>query len=448
MSSQPYESILGPPPVSRRQMLELTGMGLGSLALSSLLQHDGLLAAPSKQDNHLAFNLLEKQPHFQPRAKAVLLLMQNGGPSQMDLFDPKPVLQKYSGKRHQEALKDSTKVEMFGQGNESNTLLASPFKFQCYGECGMEFSEVIPSIARLADELCVVRSMHTGHANHTEALIMFTSGKIFQGRPSFGAWISYALGTENQNLPAYIVLRDPAGYNTSGTLTWNHGWLPALYGGTEFSSQGSPVLNLKPWRQLPVGVQRENLAFLQKLNRRQQREDPRGSDQETRIQNYELAARMQLAASDIVDVSNETAATQKLYGLDRPATKKYGLRCLMARKLIEAGVRFVQVHPGVGQPWDQHNDLYGGLKSVCEAQDLPTAGLIRDLKQRGLLDDTIVLWSGEFGRLPISQAGTGRDHNRNAFSLFLAGGGFRQDYPGNWKLHMENANDLVHPTRI
>jgi hypothetical protein len=267
--------------------------------------------------------------------------------------------------------------------------------------------------------------MHTGHNNHTEALIMFMTGKIFQGRPSFGSWISYGLGSENRNLPAYVVLRDPKGYNTTGTLTWAPGWLPALYGGTEFNSEGSPVLNLQPARKQLAGVQQTNLAFLNSLNRIHQRSYPHEGALETRIQNYELAARMQLAAAKVLDTSDETAATQKLYGLDNPVTAGYGRRCLLARKLVEAGVRFVQIHPEPFQPWDTHATTKESLTDICAKTDLPTAGLILDLKQRGLLDETIVLWSGEFGRLPVSQNGTGRDHNRNAFSVLLAGGGLK-----------------------
>jgi hypothetical protein len=290
----------------------------------------------------------------------------------------------------------------------------------------MQLSEVIPHIGRVADDLCLVRSMHSEHNNHTEGLIMFMTGKIFQGRPTFGSWISYALGTENQNLPAYVVLRDPAGYNTTGTLTWSCGWLPALYRGTEFSAAGSPVLNLKAAHPQPAGVQEANLRFLGRMNRLHQRQYPDESVLETRIQNYELAARMQLAAGSVLDLSNETAATRRLYGLDDPVTQPYGLRCLMARKLVEAGVRFIQVHPKPFQPWDQHSNLKRDLTEICLNTDRPTAGLITDLKQRGLLDETIVIWSGEFGRLPVSQNGNGRDHNRNAFSLLLAGGGFKQ----------------------
>ncbi|MSR58153.1 MAG: DUF1501 domain-containing protein [Planctomycetaceae bacterium] len=399
---------------SRRDMLRLSGLGFGSLALCGLMQGERVRAAGSQ-----VFNLKPKPSPLGFQARAVIMLMQNGGPSQMELFDPKPELEKHHGRQH------TLKVEMFQTGSEQNTLLKSAFAFKKYGNCGMELSEIIPHIGSVADDLCLVRSMHTEHNNHTEALIMFNTGRIFQGKPALGSWISYGLGTENQNLPAYVVLRDPTGYNTTGSLTWSSGWLPALYRGTEFSSQGAPILNLKPAKAQPAEGQGDDLEFLGLLNRLHQRNYPGDSELETRIQNYELAARMQLAAGDLVDLSQETQATRQLYGLDQPDTAGYGLRCLMARKLIEAGVRFVQVFPRPFQPWDTHSKTREELTSICGACDQPSAALIADLKQRGLLESTIVVWSGEFGRLPVSQNGSGRDHNRNAFSLFLAGGGFK-----------------------
>jgi hypothetical protein len=271
----------------------------------------------------------------------------------------------------------------------------------------------------------MIRSMYTEHNNHTEALVMLQTCKIFPGRPALGSWITYALGSENQNLPAYVVLRDPAGYNTSGKLVWSNGWLPALYQGVEFSSAGAPVQNLHPERPIPPGAQRESLDFLAALNAEHQRQYPRESELEARIQNYELAARMQVAAGDALDISKESDATKKLYGIDNPVTEGYGLRCLMARRLVEAGVRFVQVFPPPFQPWDNHNDIQGELQSICATTDRPSAALIKDLKELGLLQDTIVMWTGEFGRLPITENSNGRDHNRHAFTLLLAGGGFK-----------------------
>jgi hypothetical protein len=403
-------------------MLEKSGLGLGVLALQALFGSE-ILRAETGPGSARAF--APRLPQDRPGARAVILLMQNGGPSQMDLFDPKPDLTRFEGKVHGE------KVEMFQKGSEANKLLGTPFRFERRGVCGMEMSEVIPYLGTVADELCMIRSMRTEHNNHTEGLVMFNTGKIFPGRPALGSWISYALGTENQNLPAYVVLRDPDGYNTSGTLLWQNGWMPALYRGTEISTRGAPILNLHPAEPVPAEVQRENLDLLARLNGKHREAYPQETELEARIHNYELAARLQLAAAELLDLARESPATRKLYGLDQDATAGYGLRCLMARRLVEAGVRFVQVFPPVKpqfQPWDSHANVKTELEKICAACDQPSAALIQDLKARGLLDSTIVIWSGEFGRLPVSQNGAGRDHNRNAFTTLVAGGGFRPGY--------------------
>jgi len=415
--------------LTRRQMLEMGALGFGSLALAWLGEQEHARGSEAGAVS----DLLPKPPHFVLRAKAMIMMMQNGGPGQMDLFDPKPELTKFTGKIHPE------KVEMFQPGSEGNTLLGSPLRFQRYGESGIEMAEILPHLGAVADELCLVRSMYNYHNNHTESLVALNTGKVFQGRPALGSWISYGLGTENQNLPAYIVLRDPEGYNTSGTLLWQNGWMPALYRGTEISTRGTPVLNLTPSQPVPPEVQRDNLALLEKLNHKHQRRFTYESSLEARIQNYELAARMQLAAAETLDLSRETRETRALYGLDDPETAGYGLRCLMARRLVESGVRFVQILPPVkpnSQPWDAHGNSKTDNEAICRKCDRPSAALIQDLKQRGLLDSTIVLWTGEFGRLPVSQNGTGRDHNRNAFTALLAGGGFK---PG----HIHGATDEI-----
>lgn len=403
--------------IPRRALLRLSGLGFGTLAASYLLHAQGVLGAADAPSPRGA-DLTPKPSHFTPRAKSVIHLMQNGGPSQMDLFDFKPELQKRQG----QPIPGS--VETFQMGN-TTTLLGTPFTFHKRGACGMELSEVLPHLGEIADEITLVRSMFTEHNNHTEALVMMGTGKIFPGRPTLGAWVSYALGTENENLPAYVVLRDPAGYNTSGKLVWSSGWLPALYQGVEFSSAGAPVLDLQPAVPQPEGVQSANLEFLAKLNDAHRRKYPRESELEARIRNYELAARMQLHAAGVLDVSKESEATRRRYGLDNPTTAAYGLRCLMARRLVQAGVRFVQVFPPVGQPWDSHVDSKTELEGICKVTDLPVKGLVQDLQGLGLFDETVLLWTGEFGRLPVSQGSKGRDHNRNAFSLWLAGGGFK-----------------------
>ena len=416
------------PRLSRRALLQMSGFGFGDLALSQLM-HEGVSAAETSART----DLQPRDAHFRAPAKAVIMLMQNGGPGQMDLFDEKPALKKREGKVHVE------KVEMFQPGSEFNRLLAGPFKFRRFGQSGLNMAEVLPHLGGVADDLCLVRSMYNYHNNHTESLVSFNTGKIFPGRPSLGSWITYALGSENQNLPAYIVLRDPRGYNTSGTLLWQNGWLPAMFRGTEISTAGTPVLNLR--RETPVSprAQADNLQVLSQLNRQHQRQYPSESVLEARIQNYELAARMQLAAGQVLDITKESAATKRLYGLDRKPTERYGLRCLMARRMVEAGVRFVQIFPDVdkgSQAWDSHSNVKTQNEHCLAFADQPSAALITDLKRRGLLESTIVIWSGEFGRLPVSQNGKGRDHNRNAFSLLLAGGGFKAG-------HVHGATDDV-----
>ncbi|MCE9603726.1 MAG: DUF1501 domain-containing protein [Planctomycetia bacterium] len=402
-------------PLSRRQMLARSGLGFGSLALSALLHDDRVRA----DDKHASAATHGTKQHFAPRAKAVIQLMQTGGPSQMDLFDPKPELQKRGGQA------SPFEVEKFLGGN-TDTLFAGPFGFVRRGRSGMPLSTLMPETGALADEMCLVRSMYTEHNNHTEATVMINTGKTNMGRPALGAWCSYALGTENENLPSFVVLRDPKKYDTAGSLSWSSGWLPAVHQGTEFSSQGVPVPNLYSSRSISPGAYREKLDLLARLNGRHRERFPRETELEARIENYELAARMQGAAVDVLDTARETEATRKMYGLDDPTTAAYGTRCLMARRLVESGVRFVQVFcDQEGQAWDTHSKLPAELPKMCKQTDRPTAALIRDLKQRGLLDETIVLWTGEFGRLPVSQNADGRDHNRNAFSLFMVGGGFR-----------------------
>lgn len=409
--------------LSRRQMLQQAGLGFGSLALTGLLQDAGLLADEHTFENAKSFDLVPRAGHHPPRAKAIIQLFQNGGPSQMDLFDPKPELTKRNGQPHPRG------VETFQLGNK-NVLMASPFKFGPRGNCGMELSDQIPHIASVADEICLVRSMFTENNNHPFAIHMFQTGKTFAGRPAMGSWICYALGSENRSLPGYIVLRDPAGYNTSGKTVWSNGWLPAIYQGTEFSSSGSAVHYLNPTTPIPPAIRNRNLQYLAESNAEHQARYPNETELDARIQNFELAARMQLAAGDVLDISQETEATHKLYGLDNPVTSGYGTRCLLARRLVEAGVRFVQIFPPLlnnipAQPWDSHNNLEAETRAICSRVDQPSAALIKDLKQRGLLDDVIVMWAGEFGRLPITENANGRDHNRHAFSLFLAGGGFK-----------------------
>jgi hypothetical protein len=411
--------------IGRRAFLQEASLGFGTLALAYLLDQErgeALAAAAGSSDHR---DLRARPGHFPARARSVIMLMQVGGPSQIDLFDPKPELRRRDGQAHSESF------ETLQPGSETKKLMGSPFRFHRHGECGMELSELIPAIGTVADDVCLVRSMYSDNNNHPQATRCLLSGKIFPGRPSVGSWISYALGTENQNLPAYVVLRDPDGYNNGGTTMWESGWLPANFQGTEIQSRGAAVLDLHPAVSLAAGIQRDNLDALARLNEERRRLYPHESELDARIRNYELAARMQLSAEAVLDITHETIPTRRLYGLDDPVTANFGTRCLMARRLVESGVRFVLVTVPVkssGMPWDHHEKIKSGLEAICPQVDRPTAALIRDLKQRGSLSSTIVLWTGEFGRLPISQKGNGRDHNRNAFSLVLAGGGFKSGY--------------------
>jgi hypothetical protein len=399
--------------LTRRAFLARYAGSLGSLALAHLLTGD---ARADRSPSPLA----PKEPHHPARAKAVICLFQHGGPSQMDLFDPKPEL----AKRHGQAYPGQLEAHFHTQMGK---LLASPFKFAKHGQAGIELSELLPHTARIADEITLVRSMTTESVDHEAALRMIHSGKTFAGRPTWGSWVLYGLGSMRQDLPAYVVLSDPGGLPVDGPNNWSSGFLPAVYQGTSFRASGVPVANLHPPADLSLSAQRNQLQFLQELNTAHLQQHPANAELEARISNYELAARMQTSVPHVLDISRESEATKKLYGLDNPKTAEYGKRCLLARRLVEQGVRFVQLFLN-GQPWDTHSKNAEGLKNLTAMTDQPSAALITDLKQRGLLDSTIVMWTGEFGRLPISQGPDGRDHNRHGFSLWLAGGGFKKGY--------------------
>lgn len=339
----------------------------------------------------------------------------------MDLFDPKPALQKFHGKPY-----PGGELEVHFDKQKGN-VLGSPYSFRSCGESGMVLSELLPHTARIADDITLVRSMSTESVDHESALRLIHSGKFLSGLPTIGAWTIYALGTENENLPGYVVLSDPGGLPVDGEKNWTSGWLPAVYQGTVFRSGKSPVLNLQTPDGISPQARKNQLRFLDELNRTHLKRHPENSELAARIANFETAARMQVAVPDVLDLSQETEATKAMYGIGQPATDEYGTRCLIARRLIERGVRFVQLFMA-GQPWDTHSKNAESLKGLTSRTDQPSAALVQDLKQRGLLDETIVLWTGEFGRLPVSQGADGRDHNRRAFSLWLAGGGFKAGY--------------------
>lgn len=395
--------------ITRRELFSGMGTVAGAMALASLLGEEALAAEPG--------DLRPRRSHYPGKAKRVIYLFQNGGPSHVDMFDPKPELAKRQGEKPGEGYVNDVDARKTG------TWLGSPFKFAKYGQSGMELSELVPELTKHADDIAVIRSMVSEHENHEQACGHFHTGSPVAGRPTMGAWISYALGTENQNLPAYVALLNPGGLPVDGARNWSSGWMPPVYQGLPVRAvDNTPILNLEP--RVPRAAADARLRLLQKLNQEHLKGREDNLDLSARIANFELAARMQLSATDALDLKSEPETVKALYGMDKPETAVYGRQCLMARRLVERGVRFVQVMLA-GQPWDTHADNTGGLRSICKATDLPVAGLLQDLKQRGLLQDTLVVWTGEFGRTPFAEGKDGRDHHKRAFSLWMAGGGIK-----------------------
>jgi hypothetical protein len=387
------------------------------IALASLLADEGLLAAEA---DPAALNpLAPKPPHHPAKAKRVIFLFMSGGPSHLETFDPKPDLQRLHGQR----LPPSFGPVKTRRAVDKNKLLATRHTFQKYGQSGVEVSDLLPNLATWVDDLCVLRACHGDSVTHPESVYLMNTGSILMGRPSLGAWLAYGLGTENQNMPAFVVLPDPGGWVKGGAPAWGNGFLPAAYQGTTLRGGSSPILHLNP----PAGVgedqQRRTLDLVNRLNREHFRQREEDSELSARIAAYELAFRMQTSAPEVVSLAGETEATRRLYGLDRPETAEFGTRCLLARRLVERGVRFVQVYCGDTNGWDAHSDIEGNHGKLCLQSDRPMAGLLRDLKQRGLLESTLVIWGGEFGRTPMSEGTSGRDHNPHGFSMWLAGGG-------------------------
>ncbi len=413
-----------PPFCSRRHFIQSHSMGLGGLALAWMLREDGLLAAPVRpelQPTH--FDLHPKPTHHAPRARAMISLLMIGGPSQIDLFDPKPGMAKWDGQPFPEEIHYDNAAEA------SSKVLASPWKFHRRGECGMELSELLPHLGTIADDICLIRSMRTGVNNHGQSMYALNNGRITAGRPALGSWLGYGLGCETRDLPAYVAMTSPHGAPLLAGDNWTSGWLPAVFQGTIARPTDPRILNLDPPAHLHGAPQQAQLDFLGRLNADHMAEHPGELDLDARIRSYELAARMQVAAKEAFDISGESAATQKLYGIDRDETRDYGRRCLVARRLVERGVRFVQVL-NQGQSWDHHGSIVTALPNSCRAVDQPSAALIKDLKARGLLDSTVVHWGGEMGRLPVLQNDRGRDkcgrdHNTHGFSMWVAGGGLK-----------------------
>jgi hypothetical protein len=397
----------------RRAFLGRSGLGItGLLAAADLLRSERASATPG--------GVVAGQ--VPARATRVICLFQNGGPSQMDLFDPKPVLNRLHGQKYT----GPSKVDAIM--NRPGAILGSPFSFRKHGQSGIEVSECLPHIASITDEITLVRSMQADTPCHEAALRLWGGGSsIVLGRPTVGSWIEYGLGSLNDNLPAYIVLPDPEGPPVWGANNWTNGWLPARYQGTVFRAAGPAVLNLETPADLPAAARKNQLRHLAALNQRHLDRFPDNTDLAARIANFEMAARMQTSAPDATDLAQETVTTRTRYGLDNPATASYGRRVLLARRLIERGVRYVSVYHA-GQPWDTHSKNSEETKRVSGMVDQASAALVADLKDRGLLDSTIVLWMGEFGRTFLSEGADGRDHSRWGFSIWMAGGGFKRGY--------------------
>ena len=409
---------------SRREFLGSSSFGVGSLALAWMLGQEPLRAEPAKPVlERPRYDLLPKKPPFEPQAKAMISLFMQGGPSHVDLLDPKPKLNELDGKPFPGDIKYDNAAQA------SSKVLGCPWKFAKHGQSGADVSELLPALTEVVDDITIIRSMHTGVNNHGQSIDAMNTGKAIQYRPSLGSWMTFGLGTVSQNLPAFVVLTDPDGLPVLGAQNWNNGWLPSLYQGTVVRPTEPRILNLDPPRIVKGAPQERYLSFLSEINREHLAKHPGELDLEARIASYELAARMQSAAKEAVDISQETQATQQMYGIDDPASKEYGERCLIARRLVERGVRFVQIYTRY-QLWDHHGSIRTALPAACKKTDKPAAALVKDLKARGLLDSTLVHWGGEMGRLPVIQndagpASVGRDHNTYGFTMWLAGGGVK-----------------------
>jgi hypothetical protein len=406
---------------TRRHFFADCGVGIGKIALSALLA-DGMRTRVAAKSGVTQDPMSVRAPHFAARAKAVIYLFMAGAPSQLDLFDYKPVLAKYEG---QAVPAELVKDQRYAFIRPDSALLGPRFKFARHGQSGAELSEMLPHLAEIADDIAIVRSMHTDQFNHAPAQIFLNSGNPLPGRPSLGSWVTYGLGSEANDLPAFVVLTTGTG-SSGGAANWSNGFLPGAYAGTPFRSTGEPILFVANPPGINANIQRDSIDLVQHLNREQLNTigDPQIA---TRISAYETAFRMQSRAPELMDCSSETKATLDMYGVD-PAKSSFAKNCLLARRLVERGVRFVNVYHG---NWDHHSDVAGGLRTECATTDRATAALVKDLKQRGLLDETLVVWGGEFGRTPMVESNAmlnrslGRDHHPQAFTIWLAGGGMK-----------------------
>jgi len=417
------QSRLTPCGRTRREFLWQAGGGFVGTALTAMLSQDGFFPSPAAAAQVRTSPLSPKPPHFAARAKSCIVLFNYGGVSQVDTWDPKPELTK----RHGEPIPNLDNDPLFKSRNPG-TLLASTRQFTKAGQSGIDVSDLFPHVAGCVDDLAVIRSTYASSFAHGSGLLQMNTGFVRQGYPSLGSWVTYGLGSPNENLPAYVVMLDQRGGPIGGAPNWSAGFMPADFQGTLFRTAGDPLIDLRPPEGITADQQRNQLALLRELGELHQETLPRQSELAARIETYELAFRMQSHAPEAVDLAEETAATHQQYGLDLPLTEPFGRRCLMARRLVERGVRFVQVYSGGGhsdQNWDAHGHVNNNHELHSGETDRPIAALLTDLKQRGLLDETLVVWTGEFGRTPTGQGGTGRDHSPRGFSVWMAGGGIR-----------------------
>ncbi|MFM8275002.1 MAG: DUF1501 domain-containing protein [Gemmata sp.] len=427
-------------PLTRRDALVKGGAGFGGLALSWLL---GAEARGGEAEAATAANPLAAKPaHHKARAKAVIFLFMEGGPSHIDLFDPKPLLNKLHGQK----LPDTFKPVILAMGENDAPLMGCKRVFKRHGTGGLWVCDWLPHMAGRADDLAVVRSCWMDGINHSGGVCQMNTGSTLAGRPSLGSWVTYGLGTENTNLPAFVVMQDNAGPVVNGPRNWGAGFMPAVYQGTRLNPGKEPIPNLHTPDAVGDGRQKQKLDFLAKLNQRHAEARPEQTELDARIRAYELAFKMQAAAPEAVDLSKETAEVQKLYGIDEKETENFGRQCLLARRLVERGVRFVQLYHGAGSKWDSHSNLDKNHSALCKAMDKPVAGLLADLKRSGLLDSTLVVWGGEFGRTPMSEQGNGRDHNPYGFTMVMAGAGIRggRAYGTSDDLGLHAVEDRLH----
>ncbi|MDR3632552.1 MAG: DUF1501 domain-containing protein [Isosphaeraceae bacterium] len=412
-SSVPHHERL----TTRRDFLLRGGAGFGALPLVDLLRRESCSATNARVRSPLE----PKPPHFSPKAKSVIFLFMEGGPSHLDLFDPKPLLNTLAGK----PIPDSFGKVVTAMGEFGSPLLASRRRWQRHGESGLWVSDWLPQIAGCADDLAVIRSCWADGINHSSGVCQMNTGSILGGRPSLGSWVTYGLGTENQNLPAFVVMQDNPAQVVNGPRNWGAGFMPAVFQGVRIQGGAEPIPNLNTPEGVTEDEQHGKLEFLKQLDRRYADLHPEQTELEARIASYELAFRMQAASPEAVDLGRESAATQSLYGIDQKESAPFGRLCLLARRLVERGVRFIQLYHGAGSKWDSHSAIEKNHTALCLAMDKPVAGLLRDLKARGLLDETLVVWGGEFGRTPMSEKGDGRDHNPTGFTMWMAGGGVK-----------------------